>query len=128
MTVNIQKGISFQIETYIIDLGNKKYFLNFPLMCHLEREDGYYTITCAMLDIIGTGLTEAEAEANFNQEFDFIYTRFHELKDEKLSQRLLNIKKILKKASSESAEFQNPATIFSETNHPHNPSTSHPTQ
>ena len=95
MTVNIQKGISFQIETYIIDLGNKKYFLNFPLMCHLEHEDGYYTITCEMLDIIGTGLTEAEAEANFNQEFDFIYTRFHELKDEKLSSRLLNIKKIL---------------------------------
>ena len=52
MTVNTQKGISFQIETYIIDLGNKKYFLNFPLMCHLEHEDGYYTITCAMLDII----------------------------------------------------------------------------
>lgn len=95
MTVNIQKGVNYQIEAYIIELGTKKYFLNFPLKCNLEHEDGYYTITCEMLDLIGTGLTEEEAEANFNQEFDFIYTRYHQLKDEQLSNRLLNIKKIL---------------------------------
>lgn len=89
------KSISLSYAPNIIELETKKYILNFPLRCNLEHEDDYYIITCEMLDIIGTGLTQEDAEINFNQEFDFIYTRYHELNDENLSNRILNIKKIL---------------------------------
>ena len=89
------KSISLSYAPDVIEIDVKKYILNFPLRCNLEHEDDYYLITCEMLDIIGTGLTEEEAEKNFNQEFDFIYTRYNELKDENLSIRIINIKKIL---------------------------------
>lgn len=78
-----------------IECGIKKYILNFPLRCNFEHEDGYYTIAYEMLDIIGTGLTEEDAKLNFNQEFDFIYNRYNELNDENMSNKILNIKKIL---------------------------------
>lgn len=89
------KSISLSYAPLVIENEHKKYILNFPLRCNLEYEEGFYSITCEMLDIIGTGLTEEDAEINFNQEFDFIYTRFNELKDENLSDRILNFKKIL---------------------------------
>lgn len=89
------KAISLSYAPNTIELDTKTYRLNFPLRCNLEHEDDYYIITCEMLDIIGTGLTEEEAEANFNQEFDFIFTRYNELNDANLSNRILNIKKIL---------------------------------
>ena len=45
-----------------------------------------------MLDIIGTGETEDEAEISFAQEFDYIYNRFNELDDSQLTERIKNIK------------------------------------
>ncbi|QQS29585.1 MAG: hypothetical protein IPM47_01135 [Sphingobacteriales bacterium] len=79
----------------IIETDNVKYILNTPLMCDLEKEENYYVITNEMLDITGTGLTIDEAKASFNQEFDHIYTRYNQLKDENLSERILNIKRML---------------------------------
>ncbi len=89
------KAISLSYAPNIIELDNKKYILKYPLRCNLEFEDDYYIITCEMLDIIGTGSTQEEAQINFSQEFDFIYNRYNELKDENLSNRILDIKKIL---------------------------------
>jgi hypothetical protein len=71
------------------------YILNFPLRCSLEKEDGYYLIQSELLDIVGTGETEDEAEIIFAEEFSFIYKRYNELTDKKLSDRIVSIKTIL---------------------------------
>lgn len=71
------------------------YELNCPLRCSLEKEDDYHMITCELLDIVGCGLTIDEAEINFSQEFDYIYTRYNSLDDTKLTKRLSAIKTIL---------------------------------
>ena len=52
-------------------------------------------IQSELLDIVGTGETEDEAEINFAEEFSFIYKRYNELTDEKLSDRIVSIKTIL---------------------------------
>ncbi len=88
-------AISLSYAPITIKTDTKTYILNFPLRCNLEREENYYVITSEMLDIIGTGPTEDDAKTNFNQEFDYIYTRYNELEDKNLSERILNIKKIL---------------------------------
>ncbi len=74
---------------------SKMYLLETPLHCVFENEEGYFVIRNEMLDIIGTGETEEEAKNSFAVEFDYIYTRYNELADEQLSERLLKIKKIL---------------------------------
>lgn len=82
-------------NTDIIVHNNKAYILAFQLRCKLEKEDGYYVIESEMLDIVGTGKTLDEAEKNFSEEFDFIYRRYNELSDKKLSDRVKRIKSIL---------------------------------
>ena len=79
----------------IINLPDKQYILSSPLLCKFEKEDDYYIIKNEMIDIIGTGLTIDDAEANFNEEFDYIYKRYNSLPNKKLSDRLIKIKKIL---------------------------------
>ena len=71
------------------------YILNFPLRCLLEKEEDYYLIQSELLDIVGTGETEEEAELSFAEEFSFIHMRYNELDPLKLSDRLLQIKRIL---------------------------------
>ena len=83
------------VAIHQIHFDNKTYQLNFPLRCQLEKEDGVFSITSEMLDIIGTGVNEKDAYQNFCQEFDFIYNRHNDLNDNQLSNRLLNIKKII---------------------------------
>jgi predicted RNase H-like HicB family nuclease len=82
-------------STKVISFGNKSYILSFPLRCKLEKEDDYFVIESEMLDIVGTGKTIDEAEENFSQEFDFVYTNYCKTKDEKLGTRLQKIKTIL---------------------------------
>ena len=48
-----------------------------------------------MLDIVGTGKTIDEAENNFSEEFNFVYTRYNQLPETKLGDRLKRIKTIL---------------------------------
>lgn len=69
--------------------------MNFSLRCQLEEDDCCVSITSEMLDIIGTGKTENEAYQGFCQEFDFIYNRYNDLNDNQLTDRLLNIKKMI---------------------------------
>ena len=76
-------------------IRSKTYELNFSLRCQLEEDNGCISITSEMLDIIGTGKTENEAYQSFCQEFDFIYNRYNDLNDNQLTDRLLNIKKMI---------------------------------
>jgi len=79
----------------IIVHNNVSFILNFPLRCSLEKENNYFIIQSELLDIVGTGETEDDAEANFAEEFSYIYYRYNDLEDSKLSDRILNIKRIL---------------------------------
>lgn len=78
-----------------LEIGNKKYILNFPLRCLLEKEDDFFIVKSEMLDLIGTGESEGEAQESFAQEFDFIYQRYNELDDTRLTPRLIRIKTFL---------------------------------
>ncbi len=78
-----------------IEFDGKKYLLHFPLRCLLEKEDKTYLIKSEMLDLVGTGETEMEAEESFAREFDFIYNRYNGLDDSRLSPRLRRIKNTL---------------------------------
>jgi hypothetical protein len=84
---------SYSTDTIVF--GNRAYILAFPLRCKLEKEDNYYVIESEMLEIVGTGKTIDEAEANFNEEFHFIYIRYNQLSDKNLSLRVKRIKTIL---------------------------------
>lgn len=86
---------SLSYSPKIINVNNRQYILLFPLRCLFEKEDGFYTIENELLDIIGTGLTQDEAEQNFNEEFDFLYHRLNQLTNEQLTKRLIRIKGIL---------------------------------
>ncbi len=79
----------------VIVFNDKAYVLNFPLRSSLEKDNDYYVIHNEMLDIIGTGETEDDAEKNFAEEFDFIYKRYNELNDDQLSDKLNRIKVFL---------------------------------
>lgn len=92
MNLILEKNI---IAIRQIQYVQKTYELNFSLRCQLEEDDGCISITSEMLDIIGTGKTENEAYQSFCQEFDFIYNRYNDLNDNQLTDRLLNIKKMI---------------------------------
>ena len=79
----------------IIVHDNVSFILNFPLRCSLEKENGYFIIQSELLDIVGTGETQDDAEINFAEEFSFIFKRYNELDVSKLSERILQIKNIL---------------------------------
>jgi hypothetical protein len=65
------------------------------LMCEVTKEGNNIFIKNSMLDIIGVGESQMDAEIDFAEEFDFIYRRCNELPDEKLTARLQSIKKLL---------------------------------
>jgi hypothetical protein len=88
-----QFSLSYAPEA--ISINNKKYILNYPLRCLFDKEEDYYIINNEQLDIIGTGLSREDAETNFKEEFDYLYTRLNSLDDSRLSNRLLGIKSIL---------------------------------
>ncbi len=100
----IQKRVTTYFEDKHADLsyctdtiiyGDTVYELHSPLRCKLSKEDNYFLIESEQLDIVGTGLTEDDAEKNFAEEFNYIYKRYKELPDHKLSDRIIRIKKIL---------------------------------
>ena len=93
----IQELISEQSHTIayspeIINVNQKQYILNFPLHCSFNKEDDFYVIKNELIDITATGLTVEEVEKDFNEEFDFLFTRLNELDNNKLSKRMQNIK------------------------------------
>ncbi|GAA3922740.1 hypothetical protein GO495_02225 [Chitinophaga oryziterrae] len=91
----ISKEASLSFAPDIINVPGRQYILDFPLRSSLSKEDGHFIIECEMLDIVATGQTEEEAENIFNQEFDYIYTRYNSLPENQLSVRLLKVKKFI---------------------------------
>lgn len=89
------KKFSLEYAPTLIISGATKYFLKFPLRCLFEKEDDYFVIQSEMLEIIGTGLTEDEAEISFGEEFDFIYEKFNSLDNELLTNHNQLIKSFL---------------------------------
>ena len=86
---------SLSYSPEIININNKQYILNFPLRCLFAKEDEYYVINNEQLDIIGTGLTQDNAEQNFNEEFDYLFNRLNSLENNQLNNRLVRIKNAL---------------------------------
>jgi hypothetical protein len=86
---------SLEYAPDLVIAGDTKYFLKFPLRCLFEKEDNYFVLHSEMLGIIGTGLTEDEAEIAFGEEFDFIYERFNSLDNDSLTDHNRLIKSML---------------------------------
>lgn len=84
-----------KFEPTIIKYEKREFYLKYPLHCHVSKEKYGYQIKSELLDIIGTGKTEQEAERNFCHDFDFIYNSYNELKDSDLSERSLKVKNAL---------------------------------
>ena len=95
--IDIYSGKKFSLEYApdVIVTETKNYILKYPLRCLFEKEDDYYLIQSEMLGIIGTGLTEDDAEKSFTEEFDFIYNRLKTLDDDSLTNHNRLIKNIL---------------------------------
>lgn len=95
--IDIYSGKKFSLEYApdVIVTETKNYILKYPLRCLFEKEDDYYVIQSEMLGIIGTGLTDDEAEKSFTEEFDFIYDRLKTLDDNSLTNHNRLIKNIL---------------------------------
>jgi hypothetical protein len=95
--LNTYSGKNFSLEYApdIIVAGKVKYVLKYPLRCLFEKEDDFYIIQSEMLGIIGTGLTEDEAEYSFAEEFDFMYQRLNSLKATALTNHNILIKDII---------------------------------
>lgn len=88
------KTLSYSPDTIVHD--DHVYVLNFPLRCLFIKEEDFCVIKNELLDIIGTGKTADEAEANFAEEFHYIYSRYNELSDDELTARIRGIKTVLK--------------------------------
>jgi hypothetical protein len=89
------KKFSLEYAPDVIVTEARKYHLKHPLRCLFEKEDNYYIIQSEMLGIIGTGLTEDDAEKSFSEEFDFIYNRLITLDDNTLTNHNRLIKSII---------------------------------
>jgi hypothetical protein len=89
------KKYSLEYAPDVIVTESKNYVLKYPLRCLFEKEDNYYVIQSEMLGIIGTGLTQDDAENSFAEEFDFIYNRLTTLDDKSLTNHNLLIKNII---------------------------------
>ena len=87
---------SLEYAPNLLIIGQTKYHLKYPLRCLFEKEeDDYFLIQSEMLGVIGTGLTEDEAEKSFAEEFDFVYKRFNSLDSNYLTNHNRLIKDIL---------------------------------
>lgn len=95
--INIYSGNKFSLEysPVVIVSGEVKYSLKYPLRCLFKKEDDFFVIQSEMLGIIGTGLTEDEAEESFAEEFDFTYNRLNSLDASSLTNHNFLIKNIL---------------------------------
>lgn len=85
---------SLSFSPDVININGKQYILNYPLRCSFEQEENYFIIQYEQLDLIGTGLTEDEAEQSFYEEFDFLYTKLTSSSNKKLSKHLQIVKTI----------------------------------
>lgn len=78
-----------------IEHEGRVYEINHPLRCLFLKDGNYYIIQNELLDLIGTGNTQEEAEQNFFKAFDYSYMRFNNPKV-KLNKRLTAVRDILR--------------------------------
>lgn len=86
---------SLSYSPKVMNINGKQYIFNYPLRCLFQEEEDFFVINNEQLGIIGTGMTQTEAEQNFNEEFDFLYTRLNSLSNDKIGKSLLNSKTII---------------------------------
>jgi hypothetical protein len=89
------KDYAMEYAPEVIVSESSKYYLTKPLRCMFQPEDNYYVIQCELPDLIGTGETKDEAEASFNEEFDYLYKKLNSLDDQKLSKHNQFIKTVI---------------------------------
>jgi len=75
--------------------NGRTYELIHPLRCLFLKEENYYIIQNELLDLVGTGNTQEEAELNFFKTFDYSYMRFNN-PTLKLNRRLIAVRDILR--------------------------------
>ena len=83
-------SISYSPE-FIIS-NNRKYIFNYPILSLFQKESDHFIIKNELLDIYAVGETEHEVEADFNEEFDYLFQRLNSLKENEISNRLSIIK------------------------------------
>lgn len=83
---------SLSYSPEVININSRQYLFNYPLRCLFEKEDDYFVINNEMLGIIGTGVSQVEAEQNFNEEFDFLFNRLNSLEYSQLGKKMFNAK------------------------------------
>jgi len=73
-------------------VNNQLYRFNFPLRCLFKKEEKIFFVQNELIDIIGTGESQAEAELSFKEEFDYLFNRLKDFDENKLTKRMQNIK------------------------------------
>lgn len=101
-----KKFNNIEYATEMIRTENYYYELKYPLRCKAEKEEGMITIENEILGIFAYGETVTEAEIMFNKDFDFIFKRYNELNDEKLTEDVKMIKMNLNNLVKEHGEFK----------------------
>jgi hypothetical protein len=94
-----RQPLPYSLET--IRVKGREYLFNYPPVCILEKEENHYIITHPLSDLTGTGLTLEAAELDFNEEFDYLYSRLNALDDARLSKRPSRIKSELNRLVKE---------------------------
>jgi hypothetical protein len=79
----------------VIGFNNRKYILNYPLRCLVEPAEDHVIIKSEQLDIYAVGKSIQEAEVDFSEEFDYLYRTLNSFPNDKLSERLNDIKIII---------------------------------
>lgn len=79
----------------IINCKKHQYKLNSPLRSSLTEIEGSFIIENELLGIYSFGKTIDEAEEMFSEEFDYIYTRYNQLEESKLSDEVKFLKTYL---------------------------------
>ncbi|MFC5191221.1 hypothetical protein ACFPIK_05545 [Algoriphagus aquatilis] len=78
-----------------IDFEIKRYKLSHPIYCEIEITQDGVLLQNEDLGIFVFEDSLENAKQEFSKEFDFIYNRYNEIEDEKLTSDVLNIKKLL---------------------------------
>lgn len=71
------------------------YNLRYPIYCELIHEDESYSLENKQLGIYAFGKTIEEAQVNFAEDFDYIFTRYNSLSNDELTQDVITIKQFL---------------------------------
>lgn len=78
-----------------IEFDSTTYNIRYPIYCELIHEEDLYSLENKQLGIYAFGKTVEEAQGNFSEEFDYIFTRYNSLSDDELTKDVVTIKQFL---------------------------------